>query len=360
MQYYNEDFFNIQDNYQSIAAVFVISIVSLAACGTLIYKTCKINCGFVSRKKSRYKSLGDISLSLRGKNQYTKLVFSRSLRDDSKKDKIWFYKPVFFSNYTTCLYNLEAATREVYFGTLIAELLGKEFTAKTKFNLYDVGVISRVIGDDTTKVIDLFNFCVQQRTLPPEAQQHLLKVVILGIILGNRDLRLENLVVKLSQNDNADFVYAIDHEFGGSRPLQDFRTLIDVLDKIVINPKQIIHLLMDKTFKWNYVVNKLNFSQSVFDLYANTLLSSITAQACLDVMEEISRQLAANNFNICLNIKQKILSKLEGHEYAYPRSDIEATIIPTIDRSIESVFTNVKITKQFLESRYIARCTLQV
>lgn len=359
MQYYtsNVDFANMPGNYQPFSVVFGIGVAALAACSILIYKTCKYSYGLATREESRYIFIKQIPFAIRGKNLQTELVFSKSRSDNAKKNKIWFFKPI-FCEHGDYIYNLKSATNEVYFGTLIVELLGNECTAKTKFNLYETGIVSRIPGDDATKVIDLFNFCVKKIYLPDEIQKHFIKVLILGIILENRDMRLENFVVALDGNNNPSFVYAIDHELCGAESHGHFKSLVDVLYEISINPKRIINLLMDKTFRWNYVTNVINFDKSVFDFYAETLLDSIDAPECIDVMDKIVMQLSDANFKICINTKQKILGKLAGQKYTYSSSDINKTISPTIDKAIKNVIKNVNIAKQFLELRHASRPTL--
>jgi hypothetical protein len=360
--YVDEDVAN-QNNYRSFAVAFGIGVVSLAACGVLIYKACRFSYAFLTQDDSRYAFIAKISPVIRGKNLHTQLVFSRSNSGNQAK-KIWFNKPIFF-NSLGHNYDLKAAATEAFFGSLIVALLGKELAAKTKFNLYDAGVVSRIPGDDLTKVIDLFTFCMQKRVLPPQVQQHFMKVIILGVILGNRDMRLENLVVKLDHNNNPSFVYGIDHELGGSEPFEMFRPLVDVLYRISNNPKQIINLLMDKDYKWNYAANRKNFDKSVFDYYGGTLLGSITPQQCVAVMDTLSQQIAVDEFRICLAVRDKILAKLARHEYVYSGSSINSIIVPTIDDAIARVVENVKITRQFLEkiqtrrSRFIELCHLK-
>jgi hypothetical protein len=350
MQYtYDADILNIPDTHQSFSVIFG-GIAAFVVCGVLIYKACKYGYAFATLEDPQYIHIKKIPAAIRSKNLYTSLVFSKSKHDNNKPRKIWFYKPI-SSEHIGHVYDLESATKEVYFGTLTVELFGKEYAAKIKFNVYDAGIVSRVIGDDATKVIDLFNFCLQKKSFPVAVQKQFLKVIILGIIFENRDMRLENLVVSLDHNNNPSCVYMIDQELSGSEALGKFRPMVDVLYRISNNPKQIINLLMDKTFKWNYAENRKNFEKSAFDLYAEALLSSITPQECLDVMDMISRQLAANDFSVCLGVKQKVLGKLAGYEYEYPSDTVKNTIIPTIDRAIGSVAENVKMTDKFLAQR---------
>jgi hypothetical protein len=101
---------------------------------------------------------------------------------------------------------------------------------------------------------------------------------------------------------------------------------------------------MDRTFRWNYVSNVINFDKSVFDFYAEALLGSITGQECIDIMDKIAIQLADANFKVCINTKQKILGKLADQKYTYSSSDINKTISPAIDRAVENITKNVNIT----------------
>lgn len=311
----------------------------------------------VTYTPGRYTELKKLSEEDRGKNPEVTIMYSRSRQNNSVK-KLWVHKP-FFNEDHEKKYELPSATKEVLFGEIAVGLFGKTRAAKTKFSPELRGVISRILGDDESKVIDLCNFCNTDKTLPCEAQQTFLATIIYSLIIGDRDLNLENLIFKSSADVSNCVVYGIDREFAGSSEIKDRTSLEEAIIKIDKNPREIIRLLFDRNFNWNFYPRLDFFSEDEFENFFNRLLNSVTNEEFINALQCIVDAIAFDDFKICSDAKDKIYKELCQNRAIYSKDEIETVVVPNMDAAIDVVKNNVAIVKKTMaklnEQRVIKR-----
>ncbi len=254
-----------------------------------------------------------------GKNKCACIVFSHSRRDSTVK-KLWFSKPFYAKDVANGdYYDLKNATNEVFFAYLSVIVIGKKYTAKTKFNLKERGVVSRVLGDGVADTSDLCTFIALDSQagpiLPQQAQQSFLNAVLFGIIIGDRDLKPENLIVKAENIDDnyapiVTMVYGIDREFAASVAKIDRISLRQLLQILYKDPKDMALILFDYSFKWNIVTRDQQFSQSELAYWKKLLVDWVTREQFVQTLCTITDAIAANNFQACSDTKLKIYKKI--------------------------------------------------
>jgi hypothetical protein len=304
----------------------------------------------------KYKKLKKIPDGKCGKNRELTQMYSLSRLDPNVK-KLWMYKP-FFNENNDNKYELASATNEVYFGQLAVGLFGKTRAAKTKFNPELRGVISRILGDDDSNVMDLLDFCNASGSLAQETQKTLLATIIYSLIIEDRDLNLENLIIKSSKNAKDSVVYGIDHEFAGSIITPHRTMLSEIIIKLDKNPREIIHLLFDEKFNWNSFYRDDNLSNCELEEYSRRLLGTITHEEFINALQHIIEALAFDDFKICYEAKDKIYKALYQNRHIYSVVEIEETVVPRIDAAIATVKNNVVTVREFLDSKNV-RSTLK-
>jgi hypothetical protein len=242
----------------------------------------------------------------------TCLVFSSSQRNPEMK-KVWVRKKFRRDDKI----ELEYATYEVFYALLDVALRGKSQAAKTKFDLKHRGILSRVVGDDITKTQTLYEFCFTgNRPVPKEAQQSFVYALAYGIIIGDEDIKMHNLIIK-STGYSENIVYGIDHEFKSGRTGGVFR-LRKTLQKCYQDPQAIEQVINDYDI--------------VF--YKDLVLGFLTRQMLFDTFSAVAAAIAANDFQACYQVKDKILRKMLDHPEVYSPQEVAGVILPAIDDAI--------------------------
>lgn len=302
----------------------------------------------VAYTPGRYTEFKKIPKEDCGKNTGITLMYSMS-RNKPDTKKLWISKP-FFNMGGYNKYELPTATNEVFFGELAVALFGGR-TAKTKFNPQVRGVISRVLGDDDSKVTDLLNFCNTNKTLSQQAQQTLLATIIYGLIIEDRDLHLENLIIKFGCYTKDDIVYGIDHEFAVSSAIADRISFNDMVTGIDKNIRVIIRLLLDENFKWNVLPRTDKLSERDLEIFSQRFLGMLTNTEFINALQLIIEALAFDDFKICYDAKEKIYKALCQNKTIYSAEEIDNIVVPNIDAAIVVVKKNVAIAKQFIDNK---------
>ncbi len=329
-------------NYKNLEGVMLLAGISIG-----LFHNRVLN----SHSPGRFTEVKKISKENCGKNEGLTLMYSMSRRDATKK--LWMHKPFFnIDNEVDSNYELVSATNEVFFGELAVAVFGKKYAPKTKFNPELRGVISRIVGDDVSQVTDLLNFCNDDKHLPQRAQQTLLASVIYSLVIGDRDLHLENLVIKYSGNATDWIVYGIDHEFAIIQQTGDIIPLSEVLTILDSNPAEIVRLLLDTKFHWNILPRNANLSEEELEIYSERLLDTITHKEFIKELLYVVETLEKNDFKLCYDAKEKIYKSLRQNTSIYTPHEIEKIVAPNLDVAINDVKNNVAIVRNFIEEQH--------
>jgi hypothetical protein len=318
----------------------------MAALGTVMVSKLRAK---VAYAPGRYTELKKIPENERGKNPAVTIMYSMSRRNEQVK-KLWVQKP-FFDDGDGNKYDICAATKEVFFGEIAAAVFGKERAAKTTFSPERRGVISRIVGDNCSNVMDLQTFCNTDEKLPPAAQQTLMATIIFGLIVGDRDINLENIIFRSSAVAEQNIVYGIDREFAASPETADKISLLEALIRLSENPQEITNLLLDKRYHWNFFSRTENFNDYEIKEFAQHLTSDLNSEEFKKVLLYIINSLANDDFKVCHDAKHKIYKALYQSRGLYSVDEIETIIVPNMDISIAAVKNNVTRVKRFIDDK---------
>lgn len=321
----------------------------------------------VEHKYVKEKSLErDIS----GKNEDTSIVYSFSSTTANKK--YWIAKPFGDEfdlsngslknvlNYLSTLpftenYRIYAAALDVYFGHLSAEIFGKEHSPKTKFNLQQKGIVSRIVGDEFAKCINFRTMLKKSRTkkFTLAEQISFLDAILYGIIIGDRDINPGNLVAQLMDDDiNSELVniYAIDHEFALNEFAPDKNcSLIELLKRLHKKPKDVVKFICDQSLEWNNTKKAYVKEQddAVYSSIEEVLADSLNSALFIESLRKIIMAISDDDYKICYVVQEKIQSKISSSDSVYTAFEI-SIVKKIIHESIEKLKSNVKAVEQFL------------
>lgn len=280
----------------------------------------------------------------RGKNTTATLVFSESRRDPFKQ-KQWVRKSPYSRPQDSSKYDLADAAKDVLVSRIIAAIRGKHAAPKAKFTLMERGMVSRIIGDDFRRTKDLFRVTdtdSHASVLTPAHKEELLYNLVLGIILENRDMRVENFIY------SPDSLYAIDFEYVAADPPPGGVTVAEILRKLHAEPNAFIKILMDRNFAWN-LVKFQSSNDYTMSWYQRCLLPTIiTSDKFVTLLRTITAQLAADDFKVCRDARENIRRKFSYQSGVYSTAEINDSILPTMDRTIARIKRNVAIVNTFL------------
>lgn len=306
--------------------------------------------------KSKYQAVRKLDQNELGKNWTTTEVESKSKKDF--RTKKWMRKEVCHN------YSLVDATSEIFYGQLAAKIFGKNIAPKTKFNPERKGIVSRILGDTTSKTMSMLNYISSQTentlTLVTKAAQlGLIKTLAYGVIIGDRDLAMRNIIVKYESNiteslNTVNQIYGIDHEFGGyyTSCLASVRNFVPlVLENVVI----LTDILISNAGQWAMGGSAFDYNadkEIVAEL--NAILSDkVTQNEVKQVFSTTTAAIAHNNFELCQEIKQDMLAQVLSHPEVYSATDINLYIKPAIDEAIRSVKENVAEVNKCIPGTFI-------
>lgn len=298
-----------------------------------------------SKPNAKYKRVAPVKVNEQGKNYTSTVVNSRSKRTYAQKQ--WIRKDI-----VPFTYSLKDAALEVFFGQLAAKLHGKTNSPKTKFNPDRPGIVSRIIGDNNNNTTNLTNFVTTQINvqLNQTAKRDLMRALVFGVIIGDRDIAGRNVVVQRDPFNPrvATRIYGIDHEYS-CKDNFGLASLKDFVPKALKQPGVLTDIIVGNTNKWSYG-NAFNNARWLMDADIDKkLCDGITASEVQNEFESIANKIAANDFKICKDIKEEIREQVRAAKGIYTQSELDNVIMPAIDQAIVNLKENVKVVQEACE-----------
>lgn len=269
-------------------------------------------------------------------------ISSHNIRLIKTKSKSGIHEKLWFEKSRSFTYTLGAAAKEVFFGQLATALLGKNSAPKTKFNLHKLAIISRVIGDDLTKISSLNKGMHYKVKLDSNSEDALLNILCFSMIIGDEDLSNENVIIKYTQTPDWDkiakdtdhlpqveMVYGIDHEHAAKS-----------------------YWLSAQRLNLEWLTNLFNHSEyirsTVFGSLDSQLLNNLTNAKLQGIFAQLADQISANEYSICSKIREDIYQDLTKPESIYSYVAVNCIIMPSIDAAIKTLKGNISLVKSAL------------